>query len=348
MYFLKATDCTNKKVLVRFDGNISLEHASEPSENFRLQLLKESVDAILRFPGASVTLLTHFGRPEGKVDPQFSTRGLTAPLTAVLKRPVRFLGDALQKPVFQAGSVTLLENVRFYKEEEVNDPVFAKKLAAGFDLYVNEAFSVCHRAHASVAAITKFLPSVAGVHLAKEVKDLTEALEHPGRPALAILGGAKIETKLPLIHVFEKKYDTVLLGGRIANEAVDQNITLKENVLLPVDYRNENDSESGSSSRLDIGDATVRLFTEHIQNAGTIVWNGPLGKFEEAPYDTGTMAIAKALADSDAHVIAGGGESLLALQQAGVFDAIDVVSSGGGAMLAFLAGEPMPGLSALK
>ena len=337
---LTNADCAHKQVLMRVDFNVDLEMLASPVESFRLTAVKESVEAILAAPGSTLTLITHFGRPEGKNDPKYSVSPLVPILEKILGQTISFTPDCLTTDNFSECRIALRENLRFYPEEEANDQAFAEKLAKGFDLFVNEAFSVSHRSHASVSAILNFLPSVAGIHLQKEVTALSRALEAPERPAVAILGGAKIETKLHLIHTFEKTYDAVLLGGRIANEAIDQHRSFLPNVFLPTDFRNK--------ERFDIGDTTVEQYVEHIQSAKTIIWNGPLGKFEEAPYDTGTTKIVEALATSQAFVIAGGGESLAAIQKAGVFSQIDLVSTGGGAMLAFLAGESMPALEALS
>ncbi len=336
---LQNIDCTQKKVLMRVDFNVDLSALEEPSESFRLTAVQESVKYVLGHPGATLTLITHFGRPEGKRDERYSVAPLVPIAEKLFQEKILFTSDCLGKDDFSKSRVVLRENLRFYPEEEAGSSEFAEKLAVGFDLYVNEAFSVCHRNHASVVAITECLPSVAGIHLQREVGELEAALRNPAHPAVAILGGAKIETKLPLIHIFQKSYDSVLLGGMIANEAIDKQMSLGENVFLPTDFR--------GSERFDIGDQTIEKFKGVIHEAKTIVWNGPLGKFEESPFDRGTKAIVQALADSKAHTIVGGGESLTALQQANVFSAMDVVSTGGGAMLALLAGEPMPALTAL-
>lgn len=338
--FLQNTDCTDKHVLMRVDFNVDIKAISEPTESFRLTTVKESIDHILSFPDSTVTLITHFGRPEGKKDERYSVAPLIPTLEKIFGTKVVFTSDCLSTDDFTGSRIALRENLRFYAEEETNDESFAEKLTMGCDLYVNEAFSVSHRKHASLVAVTKFLPSVAGLHLQKEVIELTKALLSPARPAIAILAGAKIETKLRLIHVFEKAYDQVLLGGMIANEAMDQGIVLGENVLLPVDFRGE--------GRFDIGDETVSKYSDIIRDAKTILWNGTLGMFERQPYDTGTTKIVEALAASSAHTIAGGGDSLTAIQKAGVFEKFDLISTGGGAMLDFLAGESLPGLEVLR
>lgn len=340
MKSLHKIDCTNKHVLVRVDFNIDIHALTNQVESFRLTLTKDTVAYILGFPGARVTLITHLGRPGGKKDMQFSTKPLQKVLENIFGETVSFTPDCLESDDFTESRIALRENIRFYPEEEANESMFAEKLSADFDVYVNEAFSVSHRAHASIVAITHFLPSFAGLHLQKELIELTKVLLEPARPAVAILGGAKIKTKLPLIHVFEKHYDFVLLGGIIANEALDKKIVFQENVLLPMDFRNE--------ERLDIGDATIKKYENTIAQAKTILWNGPLGKFEEQPYDTGTSAIVNAITKADAYTIAGGGESLTAIQKAGAFDKFDIISSGGGAMLSYLSEEKLPGLEALN
>jgi phosphoglycerate kinase len=337
---LQNTDCTGKQVLMRVDFNVAVTSLSEPTESFRLTTVKDSVDHILSFPDSTVTLITHFGGRGGKKDEKYSVKQLIVPLEQILDKRVSFTPDCLLADDFSDTRVALRENLRFYAEEEANDASFAEKLSLGFDLYVNEAFSVSHREHASVVDITQFLPSVAGMHLQKEITELQRAISDPARPAIAILAGAKIETKLPLIKVFEKAYDQVLLGGLIANEAIDQDIQFQPNVSLPVDFRDEN--------RFDIGDQTITEYIKVIQTAKTIVWNGTLGMFEKEPFDTGTNRIVEALTQSSAYVIAGGGDSLTAIQKAGVFDKFDLVSTGGGAMLAYLAGESLPGLEVLR
>lgn len=339
-------DFSNEQVLVRVDFNIEQSDTANVEEHFRLAIIKQTVDRIASFPGAKVALLTHFGRPGGKHDSSSSVAVLTQAVARVLGREVVFVSDCLGAPVTAAleqlpdGQVLLLENVRFYPGEEGNDEAFAQALAAPFTQYVNEAFSVCHRAHASVSAVTRFLPAYAGYRLMHEIVELEKISSAPEHPAIAIIGGAKIETKLPLIKALEKNYDAVLVGGKIANEAIDQGLQFGDKVLLPKDF--------DSKERLDIGPQTIGYYTQIIKTAKTIVWNGPMGKFEEKPYDTGTNAILHAILECQAYVVIGGGESLAVLEKAGVIDKVSFVSSGGGAMLAFLSGEILPGLTALQ
>jgi len=343
---IKQADFENKKVLARMDFNVELNDVGQVQEHFKLEVLKKTLDYILGFPGAKVAMLTHFGRPNGKHDPNYSVVKLVPALEKVLERKIVFVSDCIGKSVEDAladlseGSLLLLENVRFYPEEETNDEKFAKTLAKPFDIYVNEAFGVDHRNHASLVAITKFLPSYPGLHVLEEVEKLNQVLLSPKHPAIAIIGGAKIETKLPLIRMFEDRYDCVLVGGKIANEAIDQKITFSEKVLLPQDF--------DSPLRLDIGPNTIAYYIQIIRMAKTIVWNGPMGKFEEKPYDMGTDAILHAILESQAFVVIGGGESLAVLEKAGVMDKIGFISSGGGAMLEYLSGKKLPGLEALE
>lgn len=342
---MEGVDFSNQKVLVRVDFNIEQSNIAAIEEHFRLSIAKKTIDFIAAAPGAKIALLTHFGRPEGKREESASVAKLVDAVERSLGRSVVFVPDCIGDSVKDAldklseNQVLLLENVRFYPEEEQNDAVFAEKLAAPFTLYVNEAFSVCHRAHASVEAITRCLPAYAGLRLCEEIAELDRIRLHPEHPAIAIIGGAKIETKLPLISALEKNYDAILVGGKVANEAIDQKIAFSEKVLLPKDF--------DSDLRLDIGPQTVAYYTQIIATAKTIIWNGPMGKFEEKPYDIGTEAILYALLKSEAYVVIGGGESLAVLEKADAIKKVSFVSSGGGAMLKYLGGKVLPGLLVL-
>jgi 3-phosphoglycerate kinase len=343
----EAGDLRGKAVLVRVDFNVWLNQAGNTNEHFKLDIAKETVDFVVAQGARVVALLTHFGRPDGKVDPAFSVEPLFDDVEKALGRRVRFVADCQGEKVKKAlreasnGEILLLENVRFYAEEEQNDASFAQLLAEPFDIFVNDAFSVCHRAHTSVACITKLLPSYAGFRLVTEVAHL-ETLQHPiVHPAVAIIGGAKIETKLPIIRNFERLYDCVLIGGKIANEAIDQQLVFSKKVLLPEDFADE--------KRMDIGVKTIERFVSRIADAKMIVWNGPMGKFEEEAFAKGTKAVLTALcANTTAIRVIGGGESLASVEEAGVIEQVGFVSAGGGAMLDFLGGEQMPGLDALS
>ncbi|MDP2837868.1 MAG: phosphoglycerate kinase [Candidatus Moranbacteria bacterium] len=342
---ISTVDFTDQKVLVRVDFNMEQENVADSEEHFRLNIVKKTIDLIASASGVKIALLTHLGRPEGRED-KYSVAKLVPLIKNALGRKVVFVSDSFGASVEASlghlanDEILLLENVRFYPGEEANDDAFAQSLAAPFTLYVNEAFSVCHRAHASVEAITRHLPSYAGLRLLKEIAELDRVRFSPVHPAIAIIGGAKIETKLPLISALEKNYDAILVGGKVANEALDKKVTFSDKVLLPKDF--------DSPLRLDIGPQTVAYYTQIINTAKTIIWNGPMGKFEEKPYDIGTDAILHALLESSAYVVIGGGESLAVLEKAGVIDKVSFVSSGGGAMLEYLSGKELPGLMVLQ
>lgn len=340
-------ELTGKKVLVRVDFNIELNDTKNAEEHFKLDIAKQTIDYLFERGAGKVVLASHFGRPDGRRQDEFSLERMIYSAERALSRKVRFAPDCIGASVAEAleplasGEVLLLENLRFYAEEEKNDDAFAAQLSEPFDVFVNEAFSVCHRAHASVAAITSHIESYAGFRLVEEVKHLEGLQLNPARPAVAIIGGAKIETKLPIIRNFEKQYDAVLVGGKIANEAIDQSIVFSDTVLLPQDFQ--------SDQRFDIGPMTAAQFAQVIAMAKTIVWNGPMGKFEEKPYDLGTKIILHAIMENkEAMVVIGGGESLAVVEREGLIDRIGFVSTGGGAMLDFLGGAAMPGLEVLK
>lgn len=343
---IASEDFSGKRILVRVDFNVEFSDIVNIQEHFRLDIVKETIDVLASFPGSKVAIVTHLGRPEGKVDPRYSVARMVPAIGRALGKKVVFVPDCLGETVataldnLAAGEVLLMENIRFYPGEERNDQGFARQLAMPFDCFVNEAFSVCHRAHASLEAITRFLPAFAGLRLLKEVAKLDEVRFSPQHPAIAIIGGAKIETKLPLIKALEENYDCILVGGKVANEALDQKIVFSPKVLLPQDF--------DSALRLDIGPQTIAYYTQIIKTAKTIIWNGPMGKFEEKPYDIGTDAILHALLQSKAYVVIGGGESLAVLENANALGKVSFVSSGGGAMLEYLSGLKLPGLVVLE
>ncbi|MDD5083563.1 MAG: phosphoglycerate kinase [Candidatus Moranbacteria bacterium] len=342
-----ATALEGKKVLVRVDFNIELDDIQNVEEHFKLDIAKQTIDYLVDQKVEKVVMASHFGRPDGKRDEKFSLRPVADDVERALGRRVHFVDDCIGSAVTEAlaalpaGEVLLLENLRFYAEEDANDGGFSKQLAAPFDIFVNEAFSVCHRAHASVVGVTEHIPSYAGFRLIEEVAHLERLQSNPVRPAVAVIGGAKIETKLPIIRTFEKIYDAVLVGGKIANEAIEQNIVFEDNVMLPQDFQGEN--------KLDIGPMTSAAFGQIIAMAKTIIWNGPMGKFEEKPYDLGTKIVLHAIMENkEASVVIGGGESLAVVEHENAIDRVGFVSTGGGAMLDFLGGVTMPGLDVLK
>lgn len=335
-------DLEGKKVLLRVDFNVAVEDG-KVKESFKIAAAKETLDYLLN-KHCKVAMVSHFGRPGGKVDPAFSLGQIVDDAKEILATHIDFVPDCVGEQVKAAlenslSGALLLENVRFYAGDEENDPEFAKKLAENFDVFVNDAFSASHRDHASVTGVAKILPSCAGFRLLEEIHEMTFIKDHPVNPAVAIIGGAKIETKLPVIKFFEEKYDHILVGGKIANEALDQKIEFSEKVVLPIDFVDE---------RLDIGPKTVEKFKEIIAGAKTIAWNGPTGKFEDEKYAKSSNEILQAVIESGAFVLVGGGETLEILEKNNAMHEISFVSTGGGAMLDYLSGSPMPGIEALK
>ena len=367
----------NKKVLVRTDFNVPLKNG-KVSDDFRLRATVPTLKYLCQ-QGAKVIILSHLGRPDGKVAPEYSLKPLIPVLTKLLKTPVIFCGEntgqKVQKAVadLKAGQILLLENIRFQAGEEKDDQKLAKELASLADIYVNEAFSVSHRAHASVCAVTKFLPSYAGLALTEEIKNLDMAL-HPIKPSVAILGGAKISTKIGLIKNLTKKFDTVLIGGALANNfiqgagyeigqsLIDKDYQVKiaeynfKKICLPVDalVLNEKDQvvtraidEIGKNEKiLDLGPETIKIFAQRIAEAKSLVWNGPMGWFEDARFKKGTSGVALAVKKNlRALAVVGGGETVCAigkLNRPKLF-----VSTAGGAMLEFLEGKVLPGIKPL-
>ena len=350
---IQNAELKDKRVLLRVDFNVAIEN-EDVKEKYKIQSCKESLiylfsqDAKVAFVshlGRPTAVKTLAGRPEGKPDPEFSLKSIADDVERILGIKVKFVDDCIGDKVkeglknLESGEVLLLENVRFYEGEELNDEKFSKKLAENFDVFINDAFSVCHRDQSSVTGVSKILPSYAGFWFQKEIKNLDKIKNNPQRPAVAIIGGAKIETKLPLIKEFENSYDYILVGGKIANEAIDQKVEFSEKVMLPVDFVGD---------RFDIGDTTIKKFKEIIKNAKTIVWNGPMGKFEEQKYAIGTEEILDAIIKSGAFTLMGGGESVEILEKEKDMEKISFVSTGGGAMLEYLSGNPMPGIETLE
>ena len=333
-----------KKVLVRADFNVAIEDG-KVKERFKLEACKKTVDYLLSQEGSKIALVSHLGRPEGKVNPEFSLKQVKNELETILGKKIIFVSDCVGEVVKVAlenllpGEIMLLENVRFHEGDEKNDSDFAGKLAENFDVFVNDAFSVCHRDQASVTGVTRYLQSYAGVWLQEELKNLNKVMHEPEYPSTAIIGGAKIETKLPLIKRFEKTCTNILVGGRVANEAIDQKTPLSPKVILPIDFADD---------RLDIGPKTITRFKDIIASSKVIIWNGPMGKFEQPPYDNGTRQILDAIIESDAFSLIGGGESVQVLEERGLMNKISFVSTGGGAMLEYLSGNLMPGIEALR
>ncbi len=373
---IKDINVKNKRVLVRVDLNIEGEEKLAKIERILptlRYLIKEK---------SKIILISHLGRPDGKVVSNLRLDAVVRELERVLRKKVRKLDDAIGKKVqevigaMKPGGVMLLENIRFYPEEEKNFLKFAKELAKLGDVFVNEAFAVSHRKHASVVGLTKFLPSVAGFLFYQEVEELNRALYHPKHPLLVIIGGAKVETKIKVIEKFLKKADKVLIGGALPNTifaacginmgksfvekkmfSVVKKLDLDNPKLqLPNDFVCQNagivvrgiNAVKDNESALDIGPKSVELFLDSIQKAKMIVWNGPLGLVEKEPFNKSSEIIAKAIAKSKAYSIVGGGDTSAFIRKIGLEKKFDYVSTGGGAMLDYLANETLPGIEALK
>ena len=320
----------SKKVLLRADFDVPVENGVVGDQT-RIKADLPSIRWLLK-RNAKVVLLAHLGRPN-KVEKEFSLKPVAQILENILKVKIKFLKEPT---VSQLSNLNLLENLRFWSGEEANDEIFTKKLVVMGDFYINDAFAVCHRLHASIVGIPKFLPGFAGLHLEKEINELTKILKNPARPLVAIIGGAKIETKLPSINNLSKIADKVLVGGRLMLEI--GNTPLNPNFIVAND----------DLDTKDIGPRSIEFFSRIVKNAKTIIWNGPLGLFEEEKYALGTKKVAKEITNSNAYSIIGGGDTIAALNKFDLLDKINYVSTGGGAMLEILAGKKLPGLEALE
>lgn len=387
---IRDIDVRGKRALVRVDFNVPLDERGEITDDTRIRAAVPTIRA-LREAGARVVLMSHLGRPKGKVAPAFSLAPAARRLSELLATPVAMAADCVGPEAervvngLKDGDVALLENLRFHAEEEKNDPAFARALAALGDVYVNDAFGTAHRAHASTAGVADYLPAVAGLLIEKEIDIMGRALSAPARPFVAIMGGAKISDKIGVIDNLLTKVDTLILGGGMANTFLlaqgkqlgdslveaDQAEVARQlmakatermvSLLLPVDLVVADkfaadaehkvvkaDSVPAGWRALDIGPDTIKLYSDALRGAGTVVWNGPVGVFELAPFAAGTLAIAAAVAQSGAVSIVGGGDSVAAVEQAGLADRMTHISTGGGASLEFLEGKTLPGVAALN
>ena len=381
---IRDLDLKGKRVFIRVDFNVPLAPGGqEITSDKRIKASLPTIQYALDH-GAGVVLASHLGRPKGKPNPELSLKPVARRLEQLLGRPVKIspdcVGPAVEAMKPAPGKVLLLENLRFHPEEEKNDPEFAKRLAALAALYVNDAFGSAHRAHASTVGIIAFMPkAAAGLLMEKELQYLIMVTTNPARPAIAILGGAKVSDKIEVISNLAKIVDRLLIAGAMAYTFLksqgqptgkslveDDKVELARSLLasmggkimLPVDHVVVSELKEGAPFEIadsvppgkmgvDIGPKTIAEFAKVIASAKTIIWNGPMGVFEKPPFDRGTVAIAKAVAESGAVSVVGGGDSEKAVKSAGVADKISHISTGGGASLEFLAGVTLPGVAAL-
>jgi phosphoglycerate kinase len=379
-------DVHGKKVLVRVDFNVPIKEGII-SDDTRVKAALPTIQYLLD-QGAAVILCSHLGRPKGGPDMAFTLKPVAEHLGKLMGKPVLFAEDCVGPKAeaaakeLKSGEVLVLENTRFHPEEEKNDLGLAKQMASLAEVYVNDAFGTAHRAHSSTEGVAQFLPGVAGFLMEKEIKYLGEAIASPKHPFVAILGGAKISDKIGVIKNLLTKADTILIGGGMANTffkaqgyqmadslVEDDVLDIARDLLrtgsvklrLPVDLAIGDKFDAEAQKKiiqigavpegwraLDIGPETIEAYKKVILGAGTVVWNGPMGVFEFPKFAEGTFAIAKAVAESGAVSIIGGGESVAAVQKSGVAEKITHISTGGGASLEMLEGLTLPGLAALQ
>ena len=386
---INEADLKGKRVLIRVDFNVPLKDGVV-TDNTRIKAALPTIKYILD-NGASLVVMTHLGRPKGQKNPAFSLAPVAAEFEKLLGKKVTLapdvIGPEVKKEVeaLKPGDVLLLENVRFYAEEEKNDEAFAKELASYGDIYCNDAFGTAHRAHASTEGVSHYLPSYAGFLIEKEVKFMAPVLEHPEKPLVAIIGGSKVSSKITVLESLVRTCDTIVIGGGMAytfdkvlgykigkSLVEDDYLETAKNflekaeakgvkVILPVDHLaaaefSENAAPVAVDGRnipddlmgMDIGPKTIEMIKDAIKSAKTVVWNGPMGVFEFEAFSKGTEEVAKALAASDAISVVGGGDSVAAINKFGLADKISHVSTGGGASLEFLEGKVLPGIKALE
>ena len=343
---VKNINVTNKRVLLRCDFNVPLDEKGNISDDFRIEQSLLTIKYLIE-QNAKIILMSHLDpKSTGVVKKIYNLNEVGKKLTELLDVPIIKIDDCVGSEAenkgnnLRAGEILLLENLRFYKEETENNLDFAKKLSVLGDIYVNDAFSVCHRNHASITALPKFLDSYAGLLLEKEINILDKALENPEKPMIAIVGGKKVETKSKFINRISEVADFIIVSGLIKKEIQEKNIEFKypEKIIGPEE----------NLDALDIDQNTSRIFREKILQSKMVLWNGPFGKFEEEKYAAGTLAIAYAIIESKAFSIIGGGETVEFLKKQDILYKFSHVSTGGGAMLNYLAGDELPGLSALK
>ncbi|MBR2909914.1 MAG: phosphoglycerate kinase [Clostridia bacterium] len=386
----KDIEVVGKKVFVRVDFNVPMDESNKILDDTRIMAAVPTINYLVH-QGAKVILCSHLGRPKGMFNPKFSLAPVAKRLQEILGVPVKLASDAIGESAkkltgeMENGEIVMLENIRFYKEEEENDDNFAKDLANLADIYVNDAFGTAHRAHASTAGIARHLPAVAGFLMSKEIVSLSKAVDGAEPPFVVVLGGAKISDKIGVIAKLLKKANVFLIGGamaytfiaalggklgmsryeedkiNVAKSILEEAEKLNVKVVLPVDVVIANEFSPDAKAKqvdafnipdgfqgMDIGNKTRKLFAKEIKKAKTIVWNGPLGVYEFKKFQKGTKKIAKAVAKSDAVSVVGGGDSVAAITELGYASKVTHLSTGGGATLKFLEGAVLPGVEMLE
>ena len=382
-------DVRGKKVLIRCDFNTPIDENGHLTDERRIQGALPTLRYLIT-SGAAVIVVSHLGRPKGQVNPKYTLAPVAKRLAELLKLPVSLAQDVIGPDAdrlcaeIQPGQIVMLENVRFHKEEEKNDPVFSQKLASYADVYVNDAYGTSHRAHSSTAGVAAYLPAVCGFLIEKEISVIGKALTNPARPFVAITGGAKVSDKIGVVNALIDQCDTVIIGGAMSYtflralsgrlgtspceldkldlasdilvRAMEENVrlALPEDLVATetfaadaqphiVPSRQVPDNMGG----MDMGPKTIEKFKKYLKDAGTVVWNGPLGVFEFEQFATSTREIARAVAESGAVSIIGGGDSAAAIEQLGFSDRVTHISTGGGASLELIEGKELPGIACL-
>jgi len=387
---IKDVDIKGKKVLMRVDFNVPLDKDLVITDDNRIRAALPSIEYILG-KGAKLILMSHLGRPKGEVKKEFSLSPAAVRLTELIGKPVKMLDDCIGDSVKDAvsamadGDVILLENLRFHKEETANDASFSKELASLGDIFVNDAFGTCHRAHASTEGVTHYLEAVSGFLVEKEIEYFQKVITSPEKPLAFILGGAKVADKIPVIENMMEKADLIFIGGamaytflkvngidvgasRMEEEMIDTVKIIIDKakskgveIVLPIDHIITDDFEAAVNVKttegesiesgwmgVDIGPKSIELFKDKLNQAKTIVWNGPVGVFENDKFAAGTKALCDAIATSDATTVIGGGDTAAAVLKFGVSDKMSHISTGGGASLEYLEGKVLPGIAALS
>jgi 3-phosphoglycerate kinase len=386
---IKDIDVKGRRVLTRVDFNVPLDESGRITDDNRIKAALETVRYVVD-NGGKLVLMSHLGRPKGESRPEFSLRPAALRLSELLGRPVAMLDDCVGEAVkekvqnMRDGEVIMLENLRFHKEETKNDPDFAKQLAALGDIFVNDAFGTCHRAHASTEGVTHYLESVAGFLVQKEIEYFQKVITAPQKPFIFILGGAKVSDKIPVIENMMEKADSIIIGGAMAytfmkvqGAGVGDSLLQEEmfdtvkaildkaavsgvNIALPIDHVITDDIKTAQNIKVtpskdidqgwmgvDIGPKTIELFCAKIDAAATIVWNGPVGIFENDAFAKGSRALAEAIAKSKAISVIGGGDTAAAVAKFELAKKMSHISTGGGASLEYLEGKTLPGIAAL-